>query len=501
MSVAEPELAAQPPEDNNGEPIRNELTEHLRAQAATQTVESRPALDTLASNINPSYEGRSPKVDTYWPNIAQTHSGQEQSLAEDNYRRNHRLQDMVDRTVVDFRPGSVEARDAIRNTNEWYRSLGPLNSLHNQGRRLERTSDVMYKATLAFRAAPSLEQLLQQPKSDKAIEDILTSLDMKVDASRDPAQSSLFAERATLHQDVMTKAFAVMRGLETRLQSPGFDAKEKEALTSQLNRALRIHYGAIVDLTQLAAHVSIEIAQKSPDQDAKPRLSPTLEQKVKNITGKEDLDFEEQYDILLHEQMFLLAVKTLELSKKGLVSNGDLFEAVSYIIAARQFCTSINYDIGEYQIHFATWRQDSPADGRFTDGKQSHDISLTHTSPTTEEPTWRLPIQAKAIGSTGAQKTAEKYDDRILLFNLFEDITPEPGSQNPEGNENYQIALRLQRILRAIIDAEEQALHAYDDKEWPSRALPEDKKLLVAASSKLRDQVKQRFKADAERLS
>lgn len=501
MSIVEPQLAAHPPEDSDSEQSRRELTEALRTQADTTAPKAPPSLDALASNINPSYEGRSPKVDTYWPNIAHTHSGQEQTLAEDNYRRNHRLQEIVDRTVADFRPGSAETLAAIRNTNEWYRSLGPLNSLHNQGQRLERASDIMYNATMAFKGAPSLDKLLQQPKSEEAIEDILTCLDMKVDASRDPAKHLMYSERATLHQDVMSKAFAIMRGLEARLQAPGLEQKEKEALASQLNRALRIHYGAIVDLTQLAAHVSIEIAQKSPDQDTKPRLSPTLEQKIKNITGKEDLEFEEQYDILLHEQMFLLAAKTLELSKKGLVSNGDLFEAVSYIIAARQFCTSINYDVGEYQVHFATWRQDSPADGRFTDGKQSYDISLVHTNLTPEEPTWRLPIQAKAIGSTGAQKTAEKYDGRILLFNLFEDITPEPGSQNPEGNENYQIALRLQRLLRAIIDAEEQALHVYDDKEWPSRALPEDKKLLVSASSQLRDQVKRRFQADAEQLS
>lgn len=485
---------------------RSDLPHELRSL----TGQSHPTLDTLAANINPAPDGEVPAVDNYWRNTADIHSMHPRAVeaASINFRRNHALQESVDQMVAghptQLSAGSQEARNIVQTTDEWYRSLGTLNSLHNQGDRLEAASDIMLSASLAFRGADSFEELIDQPNSARTIRDVLTALDMKVDSSHDPARANMTFERIALMSDARVKASRIGRLIEDRLRADDLPPKDKADLISQRFRALRIEYGATFDYTQLLAQHAMRASDKAEvtaTETVSPRFPDIVREKLQGrFPDAESLSFSEQYDILVHQDLAQLAHKAQQLIAANLAPNGDLFEIVTFLMTARQFCTSDNADIGEYIARFATWRQDSPMDGQRDAGKHSYDIELIHQVPTPDKPTWRLPIQAKAMGSGGASQSADKYDSGIIVFNLFSSVSAESGTENRQGNENYQIALGLRQLTQAIYDAEQDSLAAYAGQQWRGRATDEDRRLLVASERRLREQVARRFAQDAANL-
>ncbi len=477
----------------------SDLSGELKSLAATPR---HLSLDVLASNINtPTEEGQ--VQDAYWRNAAETHAAHPAAVEAfvGNARRHDRLQATVDMyadqegLLASLQPGSHEAREIARTTDEWYRSLGTLNSLHNQGERLEQASDLLLSATLKFRGVDSFDALVGQEKASRSISDVLTSLDMKLDSSRDPAREHAFGERNQLISDARRKASSMNALIGERLQEANLSEVEQQDLITQRYRCLKITHGAALEHIQLLTQFGMEQSQQAEEtasEPVSPRFPPAMEAHLARYSQAGT--FSERYDVLIHQELGSLAEAAQDLINHNQAPNGDLFELVSYLLAVRQYCTIDNADPGQYQVRFATWRQDAPMDGRRESGKHSFDVELINTLPSEDRPSWRIPIQAKAKGLGGAEVSAQQYDSGIIVYNPFSDIQAQQSAESSQASENYQIGLQLRQLISTICDSEKDALAYYAGKTWPPQATDEDRRLLTTAERNLRATIEQRIK-------
>lgn len=460
-------------------------------------------LDVLASNINvPSPDGQ--VQDTYWHNAADTHAAHPAAVEAslNNARRNDRLQAIVEANaahehlLTNLQPGSHEAREVARTADEWYRSLGTLNSLHYQGERLKQASELLLGATLRFRGVESFEALVNQDKAARSISDVLTSLDMKLDSSRDPAREHDLSTRHELISDARVKASHINSLIGQRLQEGHLSEAERQDLIAQRYRCLKITHGASFEHIQLLTQLGMQRSQRAEQtatEPVAPRFPPVMEERLAKEYPQAQT-FSDRYDILVHEELCKLAEVTQDLINQGQAPNGDLFELVSYLLVARQYCTVDNADPGQYQVRFATWRQDAPMDGQRQSGKHSFDVELVNTLPSEARPSWHIPIQAKAKGLGGAEDSARQYDSGIIVYNPFGDIQAQRSSESSQASENYQIGEKLRQLLTGIRDSERDSLAYYAGSHWPTQVSDEDRRSLTVAERSLRETIERRIK-------